>query len=96
MPQAAALERAASPTLEDLAARLAAVEAALAGPPAAPAAAPAPDKLSLVLYSGELDKVLAALTIATGAANLGTEVTIFFTFWATPALRRGSLHSKRP
>ena len=45
------------------------------------------DKMSMVVFSGDLDKVLAALIIATGAAAMGMEVVMFFTFWGTAALR---------
>ena len=44
-------------------------------------------KLSMVVFSGDLDKLLAAFIIATGAVAMGMEVVMFFTFWATPALR---------
>lgn len=45
------------------------------------------DQLSIVVFSGDLDKLLAALIIATGATAMDTEVKLFFTFWATAALR---------
>ena len=45
------------------------------------------NKLSMVVFSCELDKVLAALVIATGAVAMGMEVVMFFTFWGTPVLR---------
>lgn len=45
------------------------------------------NKISMVVFSGELDKVLAAFVIATGAAAMGMEVVMFFTFWGTPVLR---------
>lgn len=45
------------------------------------------DKLSMVVMSGDLDKLLAAFIIATGGAAMFESVTMFFTFWATPALR---------
>lgn len=45
------------------------------------------DKLSLIVFSGDLDKVLAAFVIATGAVAMGMEVVMFFTFWGTPMLR---------
>jgi len=45
------------------------------------------NKLSMVVFSGDLDKLLAAFIIATGAAAMGMDVVQFFTFWATPALR---------
>ena len=44
-------------------------------------------KLSMVVFSGDLDKLLAAMIIATGAAAMGTKVVMFFTFWGTAALR---------
>jgi len=44
-------------------------------------------KISMVVFSGDLDKLLAAFIIATGAVAMGYEAVMFFTFWATPALR---------
>ncbi|MBT3217883.1 MAG: NADH dehydrogenase FAD-containing subunit [Proteobacteria bacterium] len=54
------------------------------------------DKLSIVVYSGELDRMLAAMNIATGAASMGIEVHLFFTFWATSAMRKGPMQGERP
>ena len=49
---------------------------------------PGPEnKLSMVVFSGDMDRLLAAMIIATGARAMGMEVVLFFTFWATPALR---------
>jgi peroxiredoxin family protein len=45
------------------------------------------DKLSLIVFSGDLDKVLASFVIATGAVAMGLDVVMFFTFWGTPVLR---------
>jgi peroxiredoxin family protein len=45
------------------------------------------DQISIVAFSGDLDKMLAAMIIATGARAYDTEVKIFFTFWATAMLR---------
>ncbi|MCX6256353.1 MAG: DsrE/DsrF/DrsH-like family protein [Bacteroidia bacterium] len=45
------------------------------------------DQLSMVVFSGDLDKILAAMIIATGAAAYDMTVKLFFTFWATSALR---------
>jgi peroxiredoxin family protein len=45
------------------------------------------DKLSMIVFSGDLDKALAAFIIATGAVAMGLEVVMFFTFWGTPLLR---------
>lgn len=42
----------------------------------------------MVVFSGDLDKVLASFIIANGAAAMGRPVTMFFTFWGLNALRR--------
>ena len=47
-----------------------------------------PDKVTIVLLSGDLDRAMAAFIIATGAAAMGMQVTIFFTFWGLNAIRR--------
>lgn len=49
---------------------------------------PDPDSISLVVFSNELDRLLAAFVMATGAAACGQNVSMFFTFWATSALRK--------
>jgi peroxiredoxin family protein len=49
---------------------------------------PGPEqKLAMIVFSGELDKMLAAMIIGTGAAAMGFKVVQFFTFWGTAALR---------
>ena len=45
------------------------------------------NKISMVVFSGDLDKALAAFIIATGARAMGMDVVMFFTFWGTPLLR---------
>lgn len=45
------------------------------------------NKLAMVVFSGDLDKALAAFIIATGAVAMGMEAVMFFTFWGTPVLR---------
>lgn len=45
------------------------------------------NKLSMIVFSGDLDKALAAFIIATGSIAMGMEVVMFFTFWGTPLLR---------
>ena len=47
----------------------------------------ADDKLSMIVFSGDLDKALASFIIATGAVAMGMEAVMFFTFWGTPLLR---------
>ncbi|MGP8159237.1 MAG: DsrE/DsrF/DrsH-like family protein [Thermoplasmata archaeon] len=48
-----------------------------------------PSGLSMVVFSGDLDKVLAAMIIANGAATMDLPVNIFFTFWGLNVLRKG-------
>jgi peroxiredoxin family protein len=43
--------------------------------------------VSIVCFSCEWDRLFAAFTIANGALALGREVHMFFTFWASAALR---------
>ena len=44
-------------------------------------------KVAIIVFSGDLDKVLAAFVIATGAVAMGMEAVMFFAFWGTPVLR---------
>ncbi|WP_432406414.1 DsrE/DsrF/DrsH-like family protein [Wukongibacter sp. M2B1] len=46
------------------------------------------DKKTMIVFSGDLDKVMASFIIANGAAAMGNEVTMFFTFWGINALRK--------
>jgi peroxiredoxin family protein len=45
-------------------------------------------KKTLIVFSGEYDRVMAAFIIANGAAAMDDEVVMFFTFWGLSALRR--------
>ncbi len=45
-------------------------------------------KVTLVVFSSELDKALAAFNIAIGAASAGMEVSMFFTFWGLDIIKR--------
>ncbi len=46
------------------------------------------ENATIVLFSGNLDKALAAMIIAQGAAMQGKNVTVFSTFWGLNALRK--------
>ena len=52
------------------------------------------DQLSMVVFSGDMDKILAAMIIATGAAAFDMKVKLFFTFWAISALRDPAKNGK--
>ncbi len=45
-------------------------------------------KASIVVFSGDMDKVMAAFIVATTAAASGIETTMFFTFWGLQALKK--------
>ena len=46
------------------------------------------NSVTLVLFSGELDKAIAAFVIATAAASMGMGVNIFFTFWGLNVIKK--------
>ncbi|MCA9066971.1 MAG: DsrE/DsrF/DrsH-like family protein, partial [Planctomycetaceae bacterium] len=51
--------------------------------------APDPNRMNLLVFEAHRDRLLAAFVMATGAAACGMNVSMFFTFWATAALRKG-------
>ncbi len=52
---------------------------------------------TIVVFSGDLDKALASLIIANGAASMGRKVTLFFTFWGLNILRKNeNVKVKKP
>jgi peroxiredoxin family protein len=51
------------------------------------------DQVSIICFSGDWDRLFAALTLASGALAMGQEVHLFFTFWGVPALRKGAAAS---
>ncbi|WP_312502154.1 FAD-dependent oxidoreductase [Lacrimispora sp.] len=58
------------------------------GGPAALEKKEAAEGKTIIVFSGDLDKVLASFIIANGAAAMGRPVTMFFTFWGLTALRK--------
>jgi peroxiredoxin family protein len=49
------------------------------------------EKMTIIVFSGEFDKALAALNLANTGASMGMEVTMFFTFWGLGVVKKGSL-----
>lgn len=45
--------------------------------------------LNMLVFDGSRDRLMAAFVMATGAAACGMQVSMFFTFWASSALRKG-------
>jgi len=50
-------------------------------------------KMTIILHSGEMDKVYSALILGTGALSMGLDVSIYFTFWGLERLRKGALET---
>ncbi len=67
--------------------RIAALEARLAQVESAPTM-DIENRLSMVVFSGDFDKAMAAFIIATGAAAMGLEVSMFFTFWGLSVVKK--------
>jgi peroxiredoxin family protein len=53
------------------------------------------EKFSIVLFSGTVDKLMAATTMVSGAAAMGKEVTLFLTFWGLIAFRKGDWRTNK-
>ena len=54
------------------------------------------EKLTIVVFSGDLDRALAAFILATTGASMGMEVSMFFTFWGLNIIKKneGGIKSK--
>jgi peroxiredoxin family protein len=54
------------------------------------------EKMTLIVFSGEMDKALAAFNLAIGGASMGMEVSMFFTFWGLNVIKKneGPIRSK--
>jgi peroxiredoxin family protein len=49
---------------------------------------------TIIVMSGDMDKVMAAFNIAIGAASMGKETNMFFTFWGLKAIQKGNFTGK--
>jgi peroxiredoxin family protein len=49
------------------------------------------ERVTIILHSGDMDKVYSALIIGNGALAMGMEVSIYFTFWGLQRLQKGGL-----
>jgi len=54
------------------------------------------EKLAIVMFSGDLDRALAGFIVATTAASMGMEVSMYFTFWGLNIIKKneGGIKSK--
>jgi len=49
------------------------------------------DRVTIIVHSGDMDKIYSALIVANGALAMGTEASLFFTFWGLQRLKKGGL-----
>ena len=49
------------------------------------------DKATIIVHSGDMDKLYSALILGNGALAMGMEVSMFFTFWGLQRLKKGGL-----
>jgi len=49
------------------------------------------DKATLIVHSGDMDKLYSALIVANGALSMGMDVSLYFTFWGLQRLKKGGL-----
>ena len=49
------------------------------------------EKFTIIVHSGDMDKIYSALIIANGALSMGMEASLYFTFWGLQRLVKGGL-----
>jgi peroxiredoxin family protein len=49
------------------------------------------DRVTIIVHSGDMDKIFSALIVANGGLAMGTEASLFFTFWGLQRLKKGGL-----
>ena len=49
------------------------------------------ERATIILHSGDMDKLYSTLIIGNGALAMGMEVSIYFTFWGLQRLQKGGL-----
>jgi peroxiredoxin family protein len=48
-------------------------------------------KTTIIVHSGDMDKVISAFIIGNGSLAMGMEVSLYFTFWGLNRLKKGGL-----
>ena len=54
------------------------------------------DRVSLLVFSCDMDKLLCAFIIAAGAAAMGMEVSMYFAFWGLVGVKKKTIFRKKP
>lgn len=49
------------------------------------------EKTTIIVHSGDMDKLYSALIVANGSLAMGMEVSLYFTFWGLLRLKKGGL-----
>lgn len=49
------------------------------------------DKATIIVHSGDMDKIYSALIIGNGALSMGMEASLYFTFWGLERLKKDGL-----
>jgi len=59
----------------------------------APATKGNPEKITIIVHSGDFDKIYSAFIVGNGALAMGMEASLYFTFWGLTRLKKGKLDS---
>lgn len=51
------------------------------------------DRATIIVFSGDMDKLLSAFIVASGAVAMGFEASMYFTFWGLSAVKKTTLYS---
>ncbi len=51
------------------------------------------DRVTLLVFSGDMDKLMSAFIIGAGAVAMGMEVSMYFTFWGLTALKKQNVYN---
>ncbi|MCC6646728.1 MAG: DsrE/DsrF/DrsH-like family protein [Polyangiaceae bacterium] len=51
------------------------------------------DRATIIVFSGDMDKLMSAFIIASGAVAMGLEASMYFTFWGLAAVKKTTLYS---
>jgi peroxiredoxin family protein len=49
------------------------------------------ERVTIILHSGDMDKLYSALIVGNGALAMGMDVSMYFTFWGLQRLQKGAL-----
>jgi peroxiredoxin family protein len=49
------------------------------------------DKATIIVHSGDMDKIYSALIVGNGALSMGMEASLYFTFWGLQRLKKNGL-----